>query len=491
MDTFQIRDEEINVEEIMQKIRENIKRRKDAYPEMEQQIPGQPEEQMSLCPPIEQVVNEEMNNLIKWADDIKRDLNYINSNWDIQNNSYFISSHRPHTGKILIKGRELVHGEVKRYVDPMIGKQNEFNGRVARTLKETTKKISDIAQIVSSACVSLVLVNETTRRISEISQKTIELENATTSKIKFDIGSKVDEQIGLVKAETEHKIDEVIGQVRSEINNEISIQVKAVVSAMNQEIENRAWLANILDKKIVNHQNIETSVLTKDLELNYFIFEERFRGSRADIKQLQTAFVQYFMGCNNVLDIGCGRGEFLELLREKGIEGHGIDMDGDMVDFCTSKGLNVEKIDAILYLEKIEDKSLDGIHMDQVVEHLEPDYIIKMLQLCYKKLNFGYHIQIETVNPLSFTSFVNFYLDMSHKKPIHPETLKFLMASANFREIETRFISPIPDEMRLKKINIDGDEEMNIHSTEIYNYNIDLLNNILYGPQDYVVIGKK
>ena len=260
---------------------------------------------------------------------------------------------------------------------------------------------------------------------------------------------------------------------------------------MNQEIENRAWLANILDKKIGNIQDIETSVPTQESGLNYFLFEERFRGSREDIKQRQTTFVHYFQGCKNVLDIGCGRGEFLELLRENDVEGHGVDVDGDMVDFCTSKGLNVEKTDAISYLEKIEDKTLDGIFIDQVVEHLEPDYLIKMLRLCHRKLNFGYHILIETVNPLSLVSFANFYLDMSHKKPIHPETLKFLMASVNFREIDTRFFSPIPDEMRLRKINSDGVEERDRHPMEVYNHNIDMLNNILYGAQDYMVIGKK
>jgi O-antigen chain-terminating methyltransferase len=201
--------------------------------------------------------------------------------------------------------------------------------------------------------------------------------------------------------------------------------------------------------------------------------------------------VHYFKGCKNVLDIGCGRGEFLELLQANGIEGHGIDVDGNMIDFCISKGLNVEKVDALSYLERIEDKSLDGILIDQVVEHLEPDYLIKMLQLCYKKLNYGYHILIETVNPLSLVSFVNFYLDMSHKRPIHPETLKFLIASVNFREIDTKFFSPVPDEMRLKKIDIEGVEEKYRHSTEVYNHNIDLLNNLLYGAQDYVVIGKK
>jgi O-antigen chain-terminating methyltransferase len=469
LDTFEIRDDEINVEEITQKIRENIKRRKEkrASPDEKQKILSQLEEQVSLCQQTEPFVDEKKNDLLRWTDEIKRDIDNINSNWNIQNNSYFISSHRPYTGKFIIKGREMVHGEVKRYVDPMICKQKEFNVSVARTLNETTKKIS------------------------EISQRTIEFENTSSSKIRSEIGDKVDEQIELVKTDIDSKVDQQIGRIRSAINNEISTQVRAIVTAMNQEIGNRAWLANILDKKIGNYQNIEASVPTQESGLNYFLFEEQFRGSRADIKQRQKAFVHYFQGCKNVLDIGCGRGEFLELLQENSVVVHGVDIDEDMIDFCTSKGLNVEKIDAVSYLEKIDDKSLDGILIDQVVEHLEPNYLIKMLRLCHRKLNFGYHILIETVNPLSLVSFANFYLDMSHKKPIHPETLKFLMASVNFREIETRFFSPIPDEMRLRKIDIDSVEERNKQPMEVYNHNIDMLNNILYGAQDYMVIGKK
>jgi O-antigen chain-terminating methyltransferase len=445
LDTFEIRDEEIDVEEIMRKIRENIKRRKEsgAYQEGELE---------NLCQATNEVSDQKKNDLFKVVDDIQRDLDYINTNWDIQNNSYFISSHRPITGKALVKGRELVHGEVRRYVDPMIWKQKEFNGSVVRILNKTTKKID------------------------EISQKLTELENTTVNQIRSEISEKVDEQIGLVK---------------SEIKNEIATQVRAVVVAMNQEIENRAWLANILDRKIGIYQDIDVSHSTQELGLNYFNFEERFRGSREDIKQRQSAFVHYFEGCKNVLDIGCGRGEFLELLRENDIGGHGVDVDGDMIDYCASKGLNVEKIDAISYLEKIEDNSLDGIFLDQVVEHLDPDYLITMLRLCHNKLNYGYYILIETVNPLSLVSFANFYLDMSHKKPIHPETLRFLLTSVNFREIETKFFSPIPDEMRLRKMHADGVEEINRGIIEVYNGNIDMLNNILYGAQDYMVIGKK
>jgi len=157
--------------------------------------------------------------------------------------------------------------------------------------------------------------------------------------------------------------------------------------------------------------------------MNYFVFEEHFRGSRADIKERQRAFVHYFKDCSNVLDIGCGRGEFLELMHDEGIGARGVDLDETMVNFCRSRGLEVKLNDAISYLEQVEDESLDGIFIDQVVEHVEPAYLVRLLELCYQKLMFGYHLVVETVNPLSFASLANFYMDMSHVRPIHPETM--------------------------------------------------------------------
>ena len=82
--------------------------------------------------------------------------------------------------------------------------------------------------------------------------------------------------------------------------------------------------------------------------------------------------MNYFTGCSNVLDIGCGRGEFLELAKEHGIGAKGVDIDDTWWITALSKGLNVEQDEAISYLKKLEDKSLDGIFIDQVVEHLEP-----------------------------------------------------------------------------------------------------------------------
>jgi 2-polyprenyl-3-methyl-5-hydroxy-6-metoxy-1,4-benzoquinol methylase len=432
-------EQEINVEEIMRKIRENIRERKGSgiFPD---NIRG---------PQQSFLVESSLN-----GSNIQRDLEYLNSNWDVQNNSYFISSHRPVVGKFLTMGRDLVHGEVRRYMDPVVWKQTEFNGSTTR------------------------LLNDAAGKFTYFDNKIEQLQ------------SEIDSRIEQLRPEFENQIN----QLKYEIDKSIEAEVNSIISSMSRDLENKAWLASILDSKIKEgnkNEKVETSN-SNALDINYFRFEEQFRGSREDIKHRQSNFVPYFAGCSNVLDIGCGRGEFLELAKEFDIGAKGIDIEDTMVDYCLSKGLNVEKNEAILYLEKLEDKSLDGIFIDQVVEHLEPNYLINLLQLCFQKLKYGYYIFVETVNPLSLVSFANFYIDMTHKKPVHPETLKFLLASTGFRDLDTKFFSPVGEDARLQKVPIsDNMEEWAKSYLEVYNHNIDKLNNILYGAQDYAVIGKK
>jgi len=107
-------------------------------------------------------------------------------------------------------------------------------------------------------------------------------------------------------------------------------------------------------------------------------------------------------------------------------------------------------------------------------------------------MKYGFYIIIETVNPLSLFSFANFYIDLSHVKPVHPETLRFLLNTADFRDIEIKFISPVPSEMKLQRLpDLDDLTEKSRLMIGICNQNIDIINNALYGAQDYAVIGKK
>lgn len=456
MDTLEIDRDEINVEEIMKKIRENIRKKGlEVYPAELDGI-------------------QKNSTFINSSDmpGLKRDLDYINSNWDIQNNSYLISSHRPVVGKFLVKGRELVSGETRRYIDPMMQKQTAFNEGTVNILNN-----------ISSSVITL------DSRIEQLNPEV----DGKIEQLKLNIDKKIEQ----LKSDIDKKKEEL----ECYIDNRINTQIDFFVSSINSDIENKVWLANLLNKSLhgkLNGFEIEASEAKNKessdtgMELNYFAFEDRFRGSRSEIKQRQVKYLNYFKDCKNVLDIGCGRGEFLELLQENGIKAQGLDIDMTMVNFCKSKGLNVNMEDAITFLEKIDDNSLDGIFIDQVVEHLDPDYLIKMLNLCYRKLMYGYFIIIETVNPLSFVSFANFYIDLSHVKPVHPETMRFLLEATGFREIELKFYSPVPDEIRLQKVQLQnemGEREKLL--AETFNRNIDILNNQLYGPQDYAFFGKK
>ncbi|MDD4254487.1 MAG: methionine biosynthesis protein MetW [Methanofollis sp.] len=516
--TFEIRDGEIDVEKIMERIRETIRRRKEAglYPP----------EPVSAAFPQSQAGGEKES-------EVARDIVYLSDNWNIQNTGYFISSHRPFTGKFLVKGRELVHGEVRRYVEPVFWRQSEFNGSAVRVFNDVNVRLAGLEsrlnpdgafiKTVRDGVTGQVLdvLNQVRAEVrgevgGQIQQTEVELRDEISS-VQRQTGTEVRKIVAGMKSDIKAVMQECLRREDEEIRSEISsvndavarmkIEMESLIeekvrerlAEMDADIRDRAGLARVLEQRIsISNASREGAGISGASEspdgagLNYFVFEERFRGSRQEIKERQASFIPYFEGRKNVLDIGCGRGEFLELAQEHGVGARGVDIDDTMVHFCRSKGLDVEKVDAISYLENLEDRSLDGIFIDQVVEHLEPAYLVRLLELCCMKLQYGYYLVAETVNPLSFVSLANFYIDMSHVRPVHPETMTFLFGVAGFREIETQFSSPVPEEWRLHIFpNLDGANDENKAFFESYNHTIDRLNGILYGAQDYAVIGKK
>jgi SAM-dependent methyltransferase len=448
--TSDVYDESDKVTEIITKIRENVRGR-------------QKSEDMKLN------FLSECNR--ETGSQFNRDLQFINSHWDIHNTSYFISSHHPHIGKFLVKGRRLVHGEVRRYVDPMVSLQSDLNLRAIRILTQ---------------------ISQTCERLDQ----TLHEDEVAVLERERELVQSLSEDIGILNQKVEklqENVDDQVLQIIS-LKKELHNQVLQTISIMDKDIQNRLRLSHALEKRVLKAISEEPGISdnTQNTTTNYFLFENRFRGSREDIKQRQLSFLHFFEGCGCVLDIGCGRGEFLETLRENGIGAKGIDIDSDMVEYCRSFELNVERADAISYLEKQDDNSLDGIFMDQLVEHLDSGYLIRLLALCQRKLKHNSYLVIETVNPLSFVSFVNFYIDLTHTRPVHPETLQYLLTAAGFPEGEKKFFSEVPADQKLKKISeissISGDD---IHNFEVYNYNIDILNGVLFGAQDYAIIVRK
>jgi SAM-dependent methyltransferase len=174
---------------------------------------------------------------------------------------------------------------------------------------------------------------------------------------------------------------------------------------------------------------------------DYFAFESRMRGSTAEVRSRQAVYVDDFRHAAPVLDFGCGRGEFLALLRDANIEARGIDADADMVAYARGEGLEVEQADGLAYLESLPDGSLGGIFAAQVVEHLPPAALVRVLELAAAKLRAGGLLVAETINPVSPLALRNYFADLTHAQPLVPETLVLLARGAGFAQVETRFLN--------------------------------------------------
>jgi O-antigen chain-terminating methyltransferase len=174
---------------------------------------------------------------------------------------------------------------------------------------------------------------------------------------------------------------------------------------------------------------------------DYFAFEARMRGSTADVCERQRPYVKDFQDAAPVLDVGCGRGEFLSLLREAGIDAHGVDADADMVAYARGEGVQVEQADALAYLEAQPEASLGGIFMAQVVEHLPPPQLFRLLELSARALRSGGVLVAETINPLSPLALRSYFADLTHAQPLVPETLALLAKQAGFRDVDTRYLN--------------------------------------------------
>jgi SAM-dependent methyltransferase len=220
-----------------------------------------------------------------------------------------------------------------------------------------------------------------------------------------------------------------------------------------------------------------------DLDFDYFLFQEYHRGNEALIKKRQENYIEYFRGRSPVWDLGCGRGEFLELLREHGITSQGVDTNSDAVQLCLEKGLPVTKGDIFEFLDKAGDASLGGIFSAQVIEHLPVELQFCLVELCGRKLKPGSPLVLETINPECVFALVrNFYLDPTHIRPVHPELLKFLLQSKGFRDVQLSFSGPVEGKY-LENPSWAGDPKLQEMGRTLAN-----LNNFVFGFQDYAAI---
>jgi O-antigen chain-terminating methyltransferase len=215
----------------------------------------------------------------------------------------------------------------------------------------------------------------------------------------------------------------------------------------------------------------------------YVAFEDKFRGTREDIKQRVKEYLPYIEQLSfnkeeiEILDIGCGRGEWIELLGENGYKSQGIDLNRVMIAKSKELGLCVEEADVIEYLEQKESNSLFVITGFHIIEHLPFEVLMKMYEEAYRVLKPGGMVIFETPNPENLVvGACNFYTDPTHLNPLVPESSKFVLENSGFQNCQ------------IKRINL-MKEVQYIDDTKFSD-----INDLLYAvtkEQDYAIIGFK
>jgi O-antigen chain-terminating methyltransferase len=215
-------------------------------------------------------------------------------------------------------------------------------------------------------------------------------------------------------------------------------------------------------------------------EAAYLGFEDRFRGSRDEI----TARLAHYLplveqartatGSAPVLDLGCGRGEWLELLTNRGMAARGADSNSRMVESCRERKLDVTRADALEFLAAVPDASCAAVTAIHVVEHLPLDVLERLLGESLRVLKPGGALILETPNPKNLVvGAAKFYVDPSHHRPLYPDTLAFFVEKAGFSRTELQFLHP--DDTYLEQAKQAGPFG-------------ETVNEWLFGPRDYAVV---
>lgn len=212
------------------------------------------------------------------------------------------------------------------------------------------------------------------------------------------------------------------------------------------------------------------------LESKYFA--ARFSGDEPVIRAQSERFLDIFRGRKRVLDLGSGRGTFLELLRDEGIGGYGVDPDAKMNDEVRSRGLDAQTADGLTHLRSLADGSIDGLFARHVAEHVLPGELIAMLRESRRALQPGSPVVFITPNPATLTVGAHtFWLDPQHRRPIPADLFQFYLEVEGFERVQTS--SSEPSATRLREDVPEGANRDNVR----------LLNATLFGDRDYAVVG--
>lgn len=257
----------------------------------------------------------------------------------------------------------------------------------------------------------------------------------------------------------------------------------AYISNRVAELEKNPAVSTSTDKtRSTEHSSSSIELFADDHRLDsfYVAFEDKFRGTEEEITDKLKIYLPLLKSLTidlkkyPIIDIGCGRGEMLTLMKSQGYKAKGVDINEEMVVRAKSNGLDVIQADAITYLEKQKSGSLGVISGFHIVEHIPFSQLLRLFSAAYRALTPGGIVIFETPNPENIiVGSCNFYHDPSHLNPIPPTILQFELQTQGFEKAEIMRLQPMRE-------NIQHDDEL-----------VKAMAERMFGAQDYSVIGRK
>ena len=317
---------------------------------------------------------------------------------------------------------------IQTFQNDIYGRSNVLGKELNEAAQTSNRRSDALGRELNEAAQTLnrrldALGRELDEAAQTSKENIVKIKNDLETRIKSDLKTKVNNEV--VK-DIIDDLGDMIGQIKEHEH-----------SITEQDARFKRFLADAkrskeaLDEKKHLHDAM------------YVAFEDKFRGTREDIGLRVSIYLKYIKKVKAgtkgapVIDVGCGRGEWLELLKENEYSAKGVDSNREMIKACRSRMLEVTESDAVAYLKGLKPESAGAVTGFHIAEHLDYENMISLLDESLRVLKKGGILILETPNPENLiVGACNFYKDPTHRSPIPPDTLQFMVNNRGFENIE-------------------------------------------------------
>jgi 2-polyprenyl-3-methyl-5-hydroxy-6-metoxy-1,4-benzoquinol methylase len=358
-------------------------------------------------------------------------------------------------------------GELIRDIETKLSEERSSRADFGQKINETTARLAENLSDLDKRVKQWLLV--------------LRLKEAHFDQSDASQREQLDQQRGEIQRQRE-QIQVATRELKQEVTRVFDKQQQVSAELVLQG-ERLATVLAAARKRLPAFDEKELRALAREedhaLDAFYASFDEQFRGRREDIKQRLRIYLpkinQNNIGTESmpILDVGSGRGEWLELLKDEGLQARGVDSNRILVEWCQNRNLDVAGEDLIEYLHRLPDASLGAVTGFHIIEHLPIETLVEFLNQAVRVLKPGGAVIFETPNPQNvLVGSCNFYFDPTHRNPLPSAVTRFLVESRGFNRVEVMNLNPSDD------TPVDENSELARR-----------FNQYFYGPMDYAVIG--